>query len=422
MPTESKLEGWVQGVNDILRADELPPDTLRRSVNYDITDTGKLQRRRGSAKVYNGSIQRDSLYSDPTRTLFVESGHLKELRRDIAGAYSAALVRLDVGTSPMAYVKVNNSIHYSNEIITGIVGPDCEDWKWGVSSPGTQPNAEAGGSGDLAAGTYQVAITFINERREESGTGLAVVVAIPESSDGFGSITLTDFPPAPSDVQFIRIYISHVNGEGLYRVTDVLPGLPLYRINQVSNTATFRLETQFGMEPPPGRLLEYHNGRIYIANGSVLWCTQPLRYGLTKPAMDFFQFPDVIDVLKAVDSGIYVCSGDKTYYIEGIDTANLGQDVILPYGGVYDTGIRIPNHDAVAWFSHRGIVMGGEGGRVTNIMDDRVAVGQYKRGSMFWREHRGVRQFVADLWDGELNTYLAADYIALETARVGDFI
>jgi hypothetical protein len=422
MPNEPKLEGWAQGVNDILRADEIPPDTLRRSVNYDITDTGKLQRRRGSTKVYNGQIQRDSLYSDSSRTLFVEQGHLKELYRDIAGNYSAPLVRLDVGSRPMSYVNVNGSIYYSNNIVTGIVGPDGEDWKWGVTSPRTQPNLTAGGSGELAAGSYQVAVTFLNDRGEESGTGLAAEVTIPEADDGNGSITVTDFPLTYSDTDMVRIYVSHLNGSGLYRIADVLPGLPLYTITKIANTASIRLETQFGMEPPPGHLLEYHNGRIYIANNNVLWCTQPLRYNLTKPAHDFFQFPSFIDVVKAVETGIYVCSGDKTYFIENIDTANLKQDEILPYGGVYNTGINVPNYDAVAWFSHRGIVLGGAGGETFNIMDDRVAVAKYGRGTMLWREHRGIRQFVANLWDGELNTYAAADYVALETARGGNFI
>lgn len=422
MPLEPKIDGWVQGVNDILRADELPPDTLRRSVNYDISDLGKLQRRRGSAKVYNGQIQRDSLYSNDKRTLFVEQGNLKELIRDISGNYAAPLVRLDVGSHPMSYVTVNDSIYYTNGIFTGVFGPEGEDWKWGVTSPRTQPNLAAGGSGELAAGSYQVAVTFINDRGEESGTGLAAVVEIPENDDGVGSVQLSDFPLTYDDTDMVRIYISHVNGEGLYRVADVLPGLPFYTITKVSNTATLRLETQFGMEPPPGQLLEYHNGRIYIANDNVLWCTQPLRYNLTKPAQDFFQFPERIDVLKAVNSGMYVCAGEATYFIEGIDTVNLRQDQVLPYGGVYDTGIQIPNYDAVAWFSDRGIVLGGEDGQTINIMDDRVAVSKYGRGTMLWREHRGIRQFVANLWNGELNNYLAADYIALETARGRDSI
>jgi hypothetical protein len=422
MPKPSTIEGWLQGVNNILRTDELATDELRRSVNFDITDTGKLQVRQGSAKVYNGTIQRNSLWSGSKRTLFVEMGHLKELLIDLDGNYSAMLVRLDVGARPMKFLEVNDSIYYTNELITGILGPGGEDWKWGVEAPQTQPNVTAGGSGMLAAGAYQVAITFVNERGEESGTGLAATVTIPEATAESGSLTLTDFPPATSDVNLIRIYVTHQNGEGLYHVADVLPGLPMYTIDRVSNFATVRLETQFGMEPPAGRLLAYHNGRIYIARGSVLWCTQPLRYNLTKPARDFFQFPYEIDVLRSVDSGMFICSGDKTYWIDGIDTANLQQDVILPYGGVYDTGIDIPNFDAVAWFSDRGVVMGGENGRTFNIMDDRVAVGRYGFGTMTWKEHQGLRLFVANLWDGELNAYSAADYVQLETARGGEFI
>ena len=419
MPQRARLEGWIQGLDDIHRSDELGTDALRRAINIDISDSGKVARRRGSSQVYAGSIERNSLWSGSSRTLFVESGHLKELLVDSAGNFSSALVRLDVGARPMKYLELNGMIYYTNNVVTGMIGPDGEAWDWGVPNPQTQPNLTPGGSGELAPGTYQVAITWLNERGEESGTGLAAVTEVTAED---GSIQLSDFPPAPAGVSWVRVYCSHQNGEGLYRVADLIPGIPFYRINRVSNTSTLRLETQFGCPPFPGHLLEYHDGRIYIARDNVLWCTQPMRYNLTKPAHDFFQFPDFISVCLSVDSGLYVCSGDATYFITGIDTASLEQDQVLPYGGVYDTGIHIPHYDAVAWFSHRGIVLGGEQGDTFNVMEDRVAAGKYGFGTMLWREHRGIRQFVADLWDGESNSYASPDYVALETLRGGDFI
>ena len=67
-------------------------------------------------------------------------------------------------------------------------------------------------------------------------------------------------------------------------------------------------------------------------------------------------------------------------------------------------------------------MFGGEGGEVLNVMQDRVAVSEYGSGTMMWREHKGLRQFVANLWDGDLTNYAAPDYVALETLRAGDFI
>lgn len=420
MAQSIKFEGWPEGLNTVLRADSLPVDSLRRCVNYDIDDAGKLSLRQGSSQIHAGTIAKGSLWSsdDFSRTLFVEAGSLFELIEWPIGTYITRLVRTAVGSSRMAYVDVNGRTYYSNGVITGQMEPDGTDIPWGMPGPNTQPKLSQGISGQLATGSYQVAITYVSDTGEESGTGLARTIEVAADDS---SIILTDFPPSPATAAFIRVYVTHVDGEGLYRIGDIHPAAPSYEIDQVSNSAAFRLQTQFGMRPPPGEILEYHNGRIYIGNNNIMWFTEPLRYGLVKAMKGWIQFPKKITIIKAVDDGIYVCA-DRTYWISGVDTAQFHQREVLPYGAVFGTGVNIPNYDAVAWFSKRGIVFGGENGEVLNIMQDRVAVAEYGYGTMLWREHKGIRQLVADLWEGELNTYAAPDYVALETARGGAFI
>lgn len=419
MPSPSKLEGWPRGLNTILRADSLPIDALRRCVNFDLDDMGKPSVRPGRTRLYAGTIYPRTLWSCPSRTLFVEAGNLKELVRRADGTYDALLVRLNVGNYAMHYLDLNDKIYYTNGVITGIVGAEGESLAWGVTGPGTQPVCVPGSSGSLFAGSYQVAITFIAADGEESGTPLAATVVVTD--DGGGSITLNNFPPAPAEADRIRVYCSNRDGEGLYRVADIPKGLPSFNITTVENAMNWRLQTQFGIPPPPGDLIEYANGRILIANGSIVWLTEPLRYGLVKPISGFLSFPERVTVMKAVDDGVYICS-DRTYFIEGLDTPSLSQTERLPYGGVYDTGINIPNFDAVAWFSHRGLVLGGENGEILNVLENKVAVSKYESGAMLWRENNGIRQIVANLWDGELTPYAAADYVALETVRAGQFI
>jgi hypothetical protein len=420
MPTPIKLEGWKDGLNTILRVDSLPIDALRRCVNFDIDDAGKISRRQGSSRIHSGTIVKGTLWSsdDFKRTLFVEAGSLWELIEHPIGTYTPRLVRTGVGTTRMSYLDLNGNTYYTNGVLTGLMLADGNAVTWGMIGPGSQPNLTQGISGDLFAGTYQVAITYIATSGEESGTGLAKTIEVVADNS---SILLSDFPASPPGTAFIRVYVTHRDGEGLYRMSDLHPAATHYEIDKVANTAAFRLQTQFGMAPPPGDILEYHNGRIYIANNNILWFTEPLRYGLVKPMKGFLQFPKRITIVKAVDDGIYVCS-DRTYWVSGVDTPQFHQREVLPYGGVFGTGINIPNFDAVAWFSKRGICFGGENGEVLNIMQDRVAVAEYGYGTMLWREHKGIRQIVADLWEGELNTYAAADYVALETARGGEFI
>jgi len=417
MPTYPKYTGFPDGENNILGAEELPVTALRRSVNYDITDTGNLLRRRGRTKIWTGTIERGTLYSNGEKVLFVESGTLWELVK-MSGSWVRLMIRMGVGPHPMFYVSVNNDIYYSNGLLTGRLTADGLVKPWGITPPVDQPTLVVSDTGGgLTAGTYQVAMTFVADDGEESGTPLAKIAEV--TADG-GTITLTDIPTS-TEASKVRVYCSEVNGEGLYRVGEFITGVPSFRITQVSNNQDIRLQTQHGVTPAPGTVLEYHNGRIYIAQGKVVWYTDAMRYGLVKPHMNYLQFPSDVTVMKAVADGIYICA-DQTYWISGVDTNEFQQRAVLPYGAVKGTGLDIPKSDNVAWFSDFGIVIGGLEAQITNVQEDKSAVSNFENGAMIFREQRGLRQIVATMGTGVESSYLAPDYVTLETARRGSAI
>jgi len=418
MPDFPKYEGWQDGENNILDAVELPETSLRRAVNFDIMDGGDLHRRRGRTLAYIGSIVPNTLFSNGKRVLFVESSNLWELIKGFDGVWNRMLFRTGVGNHAMAYLAKDDNIYWSNGILTGIIDSEGRDLPWGIRGPVEQPNiAGSDVGGTLDAGTYQVAVTFLDENGQESGTSASKVVEV--TTDG-GSILLTDIP-TPVDGITIQVYCSSANGEGLYRVGRLLAGTPNYRITAVSNVQTIRLQTQFGIKPPAGDVLEYHNGRIYIAEGNVVWYTDALRYGLVKPHRNFLQFPSPVTVMKSVADGIYICA-DQTYWISGIDTNEFQQVPVLPYGAVKGTGINLPESDNVAWFSEEGLVIGGLEAQVTAVQEDKSAVSKFENGAMVFRKQRGLRQIIATLGSGTQSAMLAPDYVSLETARRGNAI
>ena len=77
MPAPVTIEGWAQGLNTILRPESMPTDALRRAVNVDIDDVGKLSLRQGRSRIYTGTIQKGSFWSGSKYTFFVEAGSLK---------------------------------------------------------------------------------------------------------------------------------------------------------------------------------------------------------------------------------------------------------------------------------------------------------------------------------------------------------
>lgn len=418
MPNYAKYDGWPDGENNIRDATELQITQLRRCVNFDVLDNGDIHRRRGRTQVYAGTPVPRTLYSNGNRVLFVESGHLWELVQDIDGTWDRMLVRLNVGNHPMTYLDVNGDIYWSNRVQTGIVDYDGRDLPWGLRAPVEQPTVTpASAGGQLIAGRYQVAITFLDAYGQESGTEIAAVVDV--ASDG-GSILITDLP-TPVDGTMIQVYCSTPNGEGLYRVGRAVPGAPQYRITEVSNNFGMRLTTQFGDKPPAGDVLEYHNGRIYIADGNVVWFTDPLRYGLVRFATNFMMYPERVTVMKAVADGMFICA-DKTYWVSGIDTQDYQQVEVLPFGAVFGTGISLPESDNVAWFSPEGLIVAGLQAQVTAVQDDRSAVSTFQNGAMLFRKSKGMRQFLATLGTGVQSDFLAPDYVALETSRRGSAI
>ena len=418
MPDYAKYDGWPDGENNILDSVELPETSLRRAVNYDVMDGGDIHRRRGRTLVYTGTIVPGSLYSNGKRVLFVEGSNMWELVKDLAGTWTRMLFRVGVGNHPVSYLGLNDNIYWSNRLFTGLIDSDGRDLPWGIRGPHEQPTitaSEAGGS--LTAGTYQLAITFLDELGQESGTPLAKSVVITADT---GSITMTDIP-APIDGSTIQVYCSGPDGEGLYRVGQLIAGAPNFRITTVDNNQTIMLQTQFGIPPPAGDILEYHNGRIYIADGKIVWFTDAMRYGLVKPQRGFLQFPSEVTVMKAVADGIYICA-DQTYWVSGVDTTEFQQIPVLPYGAVRGTGINLPESDNVAWFSVEGVIIGGLQAQLTNVQEDKSAISQFKNGAMVFRKQRGLRQIIATLGTGTQSAFLAPDYVSLETARRGNAI
>lgn len=409
-----RLGGWTDGENNMLRASALPDNALRRCVNYDVTDGGSLIRRAGYQLIAAGDIAAGSLFASGSMVLFVKSGDLYRLVPD---TWQQRVVRAGIGDSSIAYLPLNGWVYWTNGEHSGIVGALGEDKLWGIEGPAHQPNTiPASSGGSLQPGTYQVAVTHVAADGTESGTDLAEVVQV--GGDGSGSIMLTAFPPSPGAV-VVNIYASSASGEHLYKVGAAKPGSPQYRIVNVDRSQGKQLETQFASVPPKGNALAYHNGRIYIADGNVVWCTLPLHYGLVDKSAGMYMFPASVSVMASVADGIYICA-DRTYWLTDIDTDQFQQRSVLPYGAVEGTAIDIPLSDNVAWFSPRGIVVAGLSGQVASVQEDKSAVGDFSRGAMLFRERDGLRQIIASLEGGEESPLLAADYKQLETARKGN--
>ena len=430
MPSRSPsitLGRFPKGMTNLGSPEGLPEGTCRNGVNVDFLDNGQPRRRAGSSLVYSGT-DCDSVWSNGKITLFREGTALKRLVRSSAGTYSATTLRSGLAAAtPITFVDVNGDVYYTNGVITGKLtagdgGRVYTDGPWGVERPARQPVVTALGYGGMHAGTYQVAVTFCDARGEEGGTGVATTVTVTEG----GGIALSNIPqPTAPQATRARLYVTMANGDVPYLYGEYPVGTTDLAVSVFQSDV--RLETQFGHPPPPGHALCLHNGRIYIAQGPVVWSTDPLRYGLYRPDRGFLLFPQEARVLASVADGLYVATEAGTYFDSGIDTEGFARRMVLPYGAAAGTAVKVPKTQLVAWFSHRGWVLAGPGGQIKNAMEDRNAVSKFRAGAGLFRETNGVRQLLAVLRDpqlslGEASGLMAQDYVEFETGRRGEAI
>jgi hypothetical protein len=123
---------------------------------------------------------------------------------------------------------------------------------------------------------------------------------------------------------------------------------------------------------PAGHLIEWYNGRLYVAREKEIWASDPMYPGQTDSRKGFKQFAGRITLMRAIrNTGIYVSDSFKTYLLAGLDMnefalvpkadfpAILGTDVKVEGSYIGQDGL---SGEAALWLSPIGLCVGGEGG------------------------------------------------------------
>lgn len=386
------INGFPHGMNNLTPDYSLPLGTIRNGQNIDIYDDGKFRRRKGSTKKVNTSgshsFWHDPKNLNPDVNYYVNETSLYSLRESGGVFTSTELVAgLAVGRR-VSYTCVNGDVFWTNGVISGRIRNGI-NVGWGVKAPSNKPVLTATIGGALYGGTYQIVITHRNSLGEESGTDNAVSVTVSDNN----RIVLTGLvAPLSADITQTCIYVTLPNGGVFYKVATISSTSTTYEINTVANVTT-ALKTQFLQPMVAGSRIAHLHGVIYVAVGSYVFYTEPLRYGLCNLNENFYSFPADVTEILAVQDGIYVCS-DETYFLSSPGTSDVTQKVVSPYGAVYGTGTYIPNSTAVAWFSPRGQVIAVESGQVKVITEENYAPGIMSTGVSIVREKNGLKQII----------------------------
>jgi hypothetical protein len=401
-----RLEGWPKGVDNLRKGFDISEGFLRDAVNVDISNNGKIKRRAGSTS-YIAGTSCHSLYSYGNFMCHVDNGNLK--------VYNANKTLLS--TTPVnplaifAYETVNGDTYCTNGVNTYVISSSGVVSPWGVPNPLFQPTL-ARFPGALFAGTYQLAITYVSSTGEESGTGRAATITVPDES----SIVVTGFPVTPTGVAKVRVYLSNPDGGEMYLYNEYNNQVDSAQIS--ASALGPQLRTQFMSKLPAGSDVAYSQGRLFVASDNVVYYSQPLRYGLYNNTSDFLLFPTPVKLIWGAFDGLYVATETETYFVVGAGTDAQEQKLVLPTGAIPGTKARMPDKVGEMWMTPKGVVRAYAGGQIDNISYDKVSIGEYKSGAAIIREDDGLRRFVSSVKIPKVGTQFATmDFFDAEVVK-----
>lgn len=184
--------------------------------------------------------------------------------------------------------------------------------------------------------------------------------------------------------------------------------------------------------PPLATEIAYWRGRIWMAQGNMLWATELYLYNYVDKTRTFFQFESDIQMIAPVDDGMYVGTEKALYFCSG-SLAELKREVVLSTRAVPGSKVTcpasvshpdarrgdIPEHEGVLFATDAGMCFGSLGGRLYNLTQKSVLFPSAIQGAGLLREMDGVTSYVAALDSGgdPANSARIGDYVEAEIRR-----
>ena len=144
-------------------------------------------------------------------------------------------------------------------------------------------------------------------------------------------------------------------------------------------------------DPPVGHLIEYHAGRIYIAQDNVVYFTEGAGlYDFVCMGDGYLPFFDSkIRMLRAVDDGLYVGTDAGVQFVSGMDPSKFQYRKVSDSAPVMGTDVTVlaniinqqANGYAAVWSATDGVYTGMSGGNADNITRKKLRLPAASRGA-----------------------------------------
>lgn len=422
MPNHSKtitLKAF-KGLNNISRPEDMSEGYLTTANNIDINKVGTLAKRKGYTLKISGNVTSIWSSTNGLGCYAVLDGNLVRVLDD----YSTVIIREAVGSSHISFEEVDDIIYFVSYTHRGtIINGKYETW--GLNKNNLSPTLSKG-VGTLSSGTYQVSFTYVSNRGIESGSGVASTITVTNGS----SIILAIPTVLSSKVVAAKIYCSTPDGTELYYVAKVSLG-STYKISSIpTSSSIFRM---FNLDAPPnGTILKYYKGRLYVANGHVLFYSNPFQYHHFDIGYNYIEFSsDIVEILP-VEEGIWICT-DKIDYLSGDTPATMTKTTKEYVKAVKGTAtrfsgsyIKIDNTPVgYKWLitTDIGIFALFNNGLIINLTSEHLSLNKAHSGTSLFLQSNGNNQYVSILkTNDQPNNSVMGDMVEAQIVRNGVII
>ncbi len=400
----------VKGVRNDVSPERFAPGDLLYGRNIDIDESGRVQRRAGTATVFAGSAH--SAFSDGAQGLFVQGGQLKRFLPDGSSSNLISILGKRV-----AYTAINGTVFWTDGTTSGAV-LEGKNQSWGIKPP--PQLTPAGVQGHVPYGTYLCTMTFVGADGRESGAPMAVSVQVGSPAltankpDGTGGISFAELPVS-TNPRVVRkhLYVSTTNGDLPFLTVELDNAEPSCTITSLSEQ-TVPVRTQFMGPPPAGQVLGHYKGRAYVASGPFLLYSQPFEYELFDLRNGFLVLDSDIQTFSPVADGIFVGTKNRTLFLSGDQPEKFDLRPVAPHGTVMGTEIAVSadvmapadSGDAgadadtyVMWTSRLGPTVGRNGGTAKDLTARQFVPPAASMGAALLKRRSATPQYVASLFN-----------------------
>ena len=367
--------------------ESLPDGALVEALNVDIDDAGKLRRRRGSKLASTGGFH--SLYAESDDIGYVvRNGDLCRF----TASMEMTVIRAGVGDAKLSYQRVGDRVYAKSRTHALSFTDSDVAQDWGI--PLVPVFLLNPGNVDSSVSQCQVAVVY---RRDSDGLEGGSLAAMDTNLSG-NSITVSHIPNLAGHTA--SIYVSTPGGETLYLAADgVIDSATIY-VDGLTNGIQCRTDN---MTPPTGSgPLAYLLGRILIADGNVLWATNPYQYELVDLIAGYKMLESEITFIGAVVDGLFIGTQTGVFFMAGpFESAQLTRVSTRAAPKQTPSQIDMANvltgeqqGVGVLFLTDGGVCVGQPGGQVTNLTNKIFEFPKASEVTVMARQQDGLNQFV----------------------------